>query len=171
MDTRGFIFCSGTSGNACRRPAPRLRPSALPPAGVHPAARCVHFPRAPRTPEMSLIVRLLINAAALYAATRFVSGISFSGSGGSLLAVALLFAIVNTLIKPFLQLLSLPVLFLTLGLFALVINALMLMLTSALSASLGLGFSVDGFLPALVGSVIVSLISAVLNAFLGDRND
>ena len=121
---------------------------------------------------MTILIRLLINAAALFAATRFVSGISFTGSGASLLGVALVFAVVNTLIKPVLQLLSLPVLFLTLGLFALVINALMLLLTSSLSEGLGLGFSVQGFVPAVIGSIVVSVVSAVLNAFLGgDRKD
>ena len=107
---------------------------------------------------MSLIIRLLINAAALYAATRFVDGISFTGSSGALLGVALVFGVVNALIKPVIQFFSLPVIFLTLGLFALVINALMLMLTSGLSRSLGLGFSVRGFGAALVGSIVVSLV-------------
>jgi len=121
---------------------------------------------------MSLIIRLLINAAALYAATRFVDGISFTGSSGALLGVALVFGVVNALIKPVIQFFSLPVIFLTLGLFALVINALMLMLTSGLSRSLGLGFSVRGFGAALVGSIVVSLVSAVLGLFLpGDKKD
>jgi putative membrane protein len=113
---------------------------------------------------MSLILRLLINAAALYVATRFVDGIVFSGTPGSLLGVALVFAVVNTLIKPVLQLLSLPVLFLTLGLFALVINAGMLLLTSALSERLGLGFEVRGFTAAFIGAIVVSVVSALLNA-------
>jgi len=115
---------------------------------------------------MSLLLRLLVNAAALYAATRFVDGISFTGSAMALLGVALVFGIVNTMVKPIVSFFSLPAIILTLGLFLLVINAGMLMLTSALSRSLGLGFSVRGFGAALVGSIVVSLTSLVLGAFL-----
>jgi putative membrane protein len=115
---------------------------------------------------MSLLLRLFINAAALYAATRFVDGISFSGTPVALLGVALVFAIVNTMIKPIVAFFSLPAIILTLGLFLLVINAGMLMLTSALSRTLGLGFSVRGFGAALLGSIVVSLTSLVLGAFL-----
>lgn len=117
---------------------------------------------------MSILVRLLITAAALWVATRVVGGISFTGSTGALLGVALVFGLVNAFIRPVLSLLSLPVIFLTLGLFAFVINALMLLLTSAVSGSLGLGFSVAGFWAALVGSIVVSIVSAILNAFLAN---
>jgi putative membrane protein len=115
---------------------------------------------------MSLLLRLLINAAALYAATRFVDGIAFNGSPMALLGVALVFGVVNTMIKPIVAFFSLPAIILTLGLFLLVINAGMLMLTSALSRTLGLGFTVRGFGAALVGSIVVSLTSLVLGAFL-----
>lgn len=115
---------------------------------------------------MSLILRLLVNAAALYAATRFVDGISFTGSVTALLGVALVFGVVNTMVKPIVSFFSLPAIVLTLGLFLLVINAGMLMLTSSLSRALGLGFSVRGFGAALVGSIVVSLTSLVLGAFL-----
>jgi putative membrane protein len=121
---------------------------------------------------MSLIIGLLINAAALYVATRLVDGISFTGSWKSLLGVALIFAIVNTLIKPVLSFFSFPVIFLTLGLFLLVINALMLLLTSSVSRSFGLGFSVRGFGSAIIGSIVISLVSMVLSAFLvSGKND
>ena len=115
---------------------------------------------------MSILARLLINAAALYAATRFVDGISFTGTPVALLGVALVFGVINTLLKPIIQFFSLPVIFLTLGLFALVINACMLLLTSGLSASLGLGFSVRGFGAAFVGSIVVSIVSIVLGWFV-----
>jgi putative membrane protein len=121
---------------------------------------------------MTFIIGLLINAAALYVATRIVDGISFTGSWKSLLGVALVFAIVNTLVKPVLQFLSFPVIFLTLGIFLLVINALMLLLTSSVSRSFGLGFSVRGFGAALFGSIVISLVSMVLSALLlSGRND
>ncbi|MEO6446706.1 MAG: phage holin family protein [Gemmatimonadaceae bacterium] len=119
---------------------------------------------------MSLLIRLLINSAALYVATRLVDGITFTGSTVALLGVALVFGLVNALIKPVIQFFSIPVIFLTLGLFALVINALMLLLTSGLSRSLGLGFHVAGFGSAFIGSIVVSLVSAVLGLFLaGDK--
>ncbi len=115
---------------------------------------------------MSLILRLLVNAAALYAATRFVDGISFTGTIPALLGVALVFGVVNTLVKPIISFFSLPAIFLTLGLFLLVINAVMLLLTSSLSRSLGLGFTVHGFGPAFVGSIVVSIVSMALGLFV-----
>jgi len=115
---------------------------------------------------MSIILRLLINAAALYVATRFVDGISFTGTPVALIGVALVFGIVNTLVKPIVQFFSFPFIIVTLGLFLLVINAVMLMVTSGLSRSLGLGFTVRGFGAALIGSVVVSITSLVLGQFL-----
>jgi putative membrane protein len=108
------------------------------------------------------MLRLLATAAALWVATRLVPGISHSGSPLALLGVAVVFGVVNTLVGPLLKLLSLPVLLLTLGLFALVINALLLQLTSWLAGVLGLGFRVDGFGAALLGSVLISVVSALL---------
>jgi len=118
---------------------------------------------------MRFLIRLAVNAAALYVATRMVSGISYTGEPIGLAAVALVFAVVNTIIKPLVQLLSFPVIFLTLGLFLLVINSLMLLLTSRVSESLGFGFTVRGFGAAFVGAIVVSLVSLLLNAVLGDR--
>ncbi|MEO7965459.1 MAG: phage holin family protein [Gemmatimonadaceae bacterium] len=120
---------------------------------------------------MSLLVRLLINAAALYAATRIVDGISFSGTWQNLLLVALIFAVVNTAIKPILKLFSFPVILLTAGLFLIVINAAMLLLTSTASARLDLGFHVAGFFPAFVGAMVVSAVAMVLNAVFGSKKD
>ncbi len=120
---------------------------------------------------MSLLLRLLVNAAALFAATRIVDGISFTGSIPALLGVALVFGIVNTLVKPIISFFSLPAIFLTLGLFLLVINAVMLLLTSSLSRSLGLGFSVRGFLPALLGSIVVSIVGMLLGTFVDSAKE
>jgi len=115
---------------------------------------------------MSLLIRLLINAAALWVATRLVDGISFTGSTTALVGVALVFGVVNTLVKPIIQFFSIPFIFITLGIFLLIINAGMLLVTSALSRSLGLGFSVRGFGAALLGAIVVSLTSMVLGAIL-----
>jgi putative membrane protein len=119
---------------------------------------------------MHVLLRLLINAAALWVATRLVSGISYTGDGVSLFGVALVFGVFNVLIKPILFLLSFPFLILTLGLFTLVLNAVMLLLTSAASDALGLGFTVDGFVPAFFGGLVVSIVSFVLSLFVSDES-
>ena len=79
-----------------------------------------------------------------------------------LLILGLIFGIVNWIIKPLVVLLTLPLTILTLGLFALVVNALMLMLTSALAPN----YHVDGFLPALLGSIVISILSMFINRFV-----
>ena len=116
---------------------------------------------------MRLILHLLINAAALYAATEFVSGISFDGEWQLLFAVALIFGALNVVIRPILKLLTLPFLILTLGLFIFVVNAAMLWLTGAVSDALGLGFHVSGFPAAFFGALVVTAVSFVLSLFVG----
>ena len=116
---------------------------------------------------MHVLLRLLINAAALWVATRLVSGISHTGDGVTLFGVALVFGVLNVAIKPVLFLLSLPFLIITLGLFTFVLNAVMLLLTSAASDALGLGFSVDGFWAAFFGGLVVSVVSFVLSLMVG----
>lgn len=118
---------------------------------------------------MSFLLKLLINAAALYAATRFVDGISFTGAPLGLAAVALVFAVVNSIVKPIVKFFSFPFIILTLGLFTLVINAVMMLVTARLSAALDLGFHVRGFSAAFWGALVVSLVSMVLNTLLKDE--
>lgn len=117
---------------------------------------------------MRFLLRLLVNAAALWVATQIVPGVTHSGSGLSLLAVALVFGLLNALVRPLLALLSCPLLILTLGLFTLVINAVILLLTSALSESLGIGFHVDGFWAAFLGALVISIVSILLSLFIRD---
>ena len=117
---------------------------------------------------MHVLLRLLINAAALWVATRVVSGISYTGDGVSLFGVALVFGVLNVLIKPILFFLSFPFVIFTLGLFTLVINAVMLLITAGASDALGLGFSVAGFLPAFKGALVVSVVSFLLSLFVSD---
>ena len=117
---------------------------------------------------MRFLLRLLINAAALWVATRIVPGVSHTGSGLNLLLVALVFGLLNALLRPLLAFLSCPLVILTLGLFTLVINAVILMLTSALSGSLGIGFHVDGFWAAFLGALVVSIVSILLSIFVRD---
>ena len=121
---------------------------------------------------MKLLLRLLVTAAALWVATKLVGGISFTGDNyAALLGVALVFGTVNVLVKPILSLFSFPVVVLTLGLFLFVINGLMLLLTSYLSSRLGFGFHVAGILPAILGSLVVSITSGVLHFMLGTNRD
>ena len=111
---------------------------------------------------MGFLVRLLVNAAALWAATRLVPGVTYSGELLPFLGVALVFGVVNAFIRPATKLLTLPLIILTLGIFLLIVNGLMLWLTSSLSGALGLGFHVRGFWPAVFGSLVVSLVSTIL---------
>jgi len=117
---------------------------------------------------MPFLIRLLVNAAALWVATRIVPGVSYSGGALPLLGVALVFGVVNAVISPVLKILTFPIIILTLGIFALVINGLMLMLTSGLSSALGLGFHVRGFWAAFWGALVVSLVSTILSLFFRD---
>ena len=116
---------------------------------------------------MHFLLRLLINAGALWVAIQLVDGIEHRGSWWSLLFVALVFGALNASIRPLLKLLSLPILILTLGLFIFVINAVMLMITGWVSGLLNLGFYVDGFWDAFFGGLIVSVVSLLLSIFTG----
>ena len=115
---------------------------------------------------MLIVSRLLINAAALWAATRLVPGISFDGDWRLLFAVALVFGVLNVSLRPILMLLTLPFLVVTLGLFTFVLNACMLWLTSAISNALGLGFRVEGFGAAFLGALVVTMVSFLLSLFV-----
>jgi putative membrane protein len=117
---------------------------------------------------MRFLIRLLITAAALWVAVRLVDGIDYTGPLLHLLGVAFVFGVVNAFVRPVLVMLTCPLIALTLGLFVLVLNALMLVLTSALATALGLGFHVDGFIPAFIGGLVIGITSAVLNLFVAD---
>jgi putative membrane protein len=119
---------------------------------------------------MSVLVRLIVNAAALWAATRLVPGVTYTGGWLPFFGVALVFGVVNTVIRPFAKLLAFPLIIVTLGIFLFVINGLMLWLTSRVSVALGLGFHVEGFWPAFWGAVVVTLVSAVLSLVVTDRD-
>lgn len=116
---------------------------------------------------MLIVWRLLINAAALWAATRLIPGIVFDGDWRLLFVVALVFGVLNACVRPILTLLTLPLLIVTLGLFTFVLNALMLWLTSAVSDALGLGFHVEGFRAAFLGALVVTVVSFMLSLFVG----
>ena len=122
---------------------------------------------------MRFVLRLIASAAALAIATWILSDITLTASSTLrevlvLLVVALIFGVLNAIIKPILTFLSIPLLLITLGLFLLVINARMLLLTSWLAGLLDIGWHVEGFWTAVIGALIVSIVSFVLNAFLPD---
>ena len=120
---------------------------------------------------MHFLLRLLATAAALWVAEFIVPGITYTGGAVGLLVVALVFGFVNAIVRPVLKVLTCPLVVLTLGLFIFVLNGLMLWLTSALAQSLGIGFHVAGFWAALVGAIIVGIVSMVLNLFVGVVED
>ncbi len=118
---------------------------------------------------MPFFVRLLVNAAALWVATRLVPGVSYEGGVLPFLGVAIVFGVVNAFIRPIAKLLTLPFIVITFGVFALVVNGLMLWLTSGLSGTLGLGFHVSGFWPAFWGALVVSIVSTLLSVMVRER--
>ena len=121
---------------------------------------------------MKMLIRWAISALSLFSAAWFVPGIHVDdGRGWVVYAVmAVILGLANALIRPFLKLLTCPLIMLTLGLFTLVINALTLLIASSVANNfLQVGFYVDGFWPAFWGAIIVSIVSIVLNAFVHDE--
>ena len=117
----------------------------------------------------NLILRLIINSIALFAATKVgIPGLSFEGNWVTIVVVALIFGLVNALIRPLLTLLTCPLILLTFGLFTLIVNAMLLALTGWVAGQAGLGFTVNGFWAAFVGALVVSIVSWALSLFIHD---
>ncbi|MFD5097979.1 phage holin family protein [Streptomyces albidochromogenes] len=124
---------------------------------------------------MNFLVKTIANAGALAVAIWLLHDITLTGDSTgkktlTLIGVALLFGLVNFLVKPVVQLLTLPLFILTLGLITLVVNALMLLLTSWLAEQFDLGFHVEGFWTAVLGGLIISVVSWALNVVLPERD-
>jgi putative membrane protein len=120
---------------------------------------------------MNLLVRLVVTALAIWLAALIVPGVELVDAEPAeqvvgLLLIAAVFTVVNAVLKPILKVLTFPLLILTLGLFALVVNALLLWLTGWVSRELDLGLVVEGFWAALLGAVVVSIVTVVLG---GDK--
>lgn len=115
---------------------------------------------------MRFLLRVLLNGVAIMAAAWFVPGVHLTGLVPAF-AAGLILGFVNALVRPVLLLLTLPFTLLTLGLFIFVVNAICF----ALTAGLVTGFEVDGFLPALLGSIVVTIVSWVLTAILTDKRE
>jgi putative membrane protein len=121
---------------------------------------------------MKLILRWLITAASLYVSVWIVPGITVSGDKWLAFAImALILGLVNAIIRPILKIVSCGFIVLTLGLFIFVINALTFWLASGITQSFNIGFQVNNFWSALLGSLIVSIVSFVLSQILIDKND
>ncbi|GAA5163807.1 phage holin family protein [Ornithinimicrobium tianjinense] len=125
---------------------------------------------------MKMILTILANALALWVAAALLDGISFGGDGTDLvltvLGVAIVFGVLNAIVKPVLKLLSFPLVILTLGLFLVVVNAIMLSLTSWLAGVVGLDFTVEDFFwDAVLGALIISAVGVVTDLVLPDGRD
>ncbi|MET7377754.1 phage holin family protein [Streptomyces sp. NPDC005526] len=123
----------------------------------------------------NFIVKTIANAGALAVAVWLLDDITLTGDStgkkiGTLIAVALVFGLVNFLVKPLVKVLTFPLFVLTLGLITLVVNALMLLLTSWVCGELDLSFHVEGFWTAVVGGLIISVVSWALNLVLPDED-
>ncbi|GFE23398.1 phage holin family protein [Streptomyces nigrescens] len=121
------------------------------------------------------LVKTIANAAALAVAIWLLKDITLTGENTgrqilTLILVALIFGLVNFLVKPVVKLLSLPLFILTLGLITLVVNALMLLLTSWLAGKADLAFHVGGFWTALLGGVIISIVAWAMHVVLPDED-
>lgn len=123
---------------------------------------------------MRLLLRWVIMAVSLVVAAYTVPGISVTDQNGlfAVLVMAAVFGLVNAFIRPLLTLLSCPLVMLTLGLFTLVINAICFSFSSWIAQNFfGAGFVVDGFFAALIGSIVVSIVSFLLSLFLPDKDE
>ncbi|MEH1014891.1 phage holin family protein [Micromonospora sp. CPCC 206060] len=123
---------------------------------------------------MGFLVRLVINAIALWITTLVVTGIEVGGRTGgnkalTLLAVALIFGVVNAVLKPVIHLVGCVLYLVTLGLFALVVNALLFLLTDWIAGKLDLPFQVDGFWPAFWGAIVMAVVSWLISVAVPDR--
>ena len=118
---------------------------------------------------LRFLLNIVVTAIALYTVTQFVSGVSVTPADDpwAFIWVALVFIVVNAVVGPVLRLLGAPFTILTLGLFALVINAALFLLAGWLSGALGLGLRVDGFVPALFGAVVMGVATWVMGLVLG----
>jgi putative membrane protein len=115
------------------------------------------------------ILRWVINAVALFLAVYLVPGVNLQGNWTSIIWLALIFGLINAFLRPLLKLLTCPLIFLTLGLFTLLINTFLFWLTSQVGQAFGIGFTVAGFWPAFLGGLVVTVVSVVLSLILKDE--
>ncbi len=115
------------------------------------------------------IIRWVINAIALYVAVLIVPGIEFRGDWVGVLWLALISGLLNALVRPVLKFLTCPLIILTLGFFTIFINTALLLLTTKIGQALNIGITVNGFWPALLGSLVISIVSVIMSLLLRDE--
>jgi putative membrane protein len=116
---------------------------------------------------MDRVIQIVVNAAALWVATQIVPGLDWTGEWWKLLLVALAFSLINSYLKPILRILTFPITIMTLGIFLLILNALLLLLLGAISKELSLGFTVADFGAAFLGAIVVALVGLALSMVIG----
>jgi putative membrane protein len=116
-----------------------------------------------------LILRWVINAVAIFLAVRFVPGISLQSGWMSVIWLALILGLVNTFLRPLLKLLTCPLIIVTLGLFTLLINTFLFWLTGQIGRFIGINLVINGFWPAFLGGLVVSVVSVIMTLILKDE--
>ena len=117
-----------------------------------------------------LILKWLITSLAIFAALYLVPGIQFTGPGWQIGILAAIFSVINLLLKPILTLITCPLIVLTLGLFSIIVNAILLEATANFANLLGIQFQINGFTPAFIGAIVISLTTLLLNLLSGEGN-
>jgi putative membrane protein len=125
---------------------------------------------------LALVIKVLVNAVALWACTLLISGIELGGSDpatriATVIVVALIFGLVNAVLKPIIKTVGCAFYVLTLGLIGLVVNALLFLLVGWISGKFGLPFEVAGFWPAFWGAIVVAVVGFILHLIIPDRYD
>lgn len=120
---------------------------------------------------MKFLIRWFFTSLAILAAVKLLPGLRFDGTWLQLAIVALIFGLLNALVRPLLKILTCPLIVLTLGLFTLVINAAMLLLTEAVAEHFGIRFTIADFWSAFLGAIIISIVSALLNLLVSDDDE
>ena len=115
------------------------------------------------------ILRLAINAIALFLAVYFVPGVNLQGAWVNIIWLALIFGLINAFLRPLLKLLTCPLIVLTLGLFTLLINTFLFWLTGEIGQAFGIGFTISGFWPAFLGGLVVTVVSVAMSLILKDE--
>ncbi len=117
-----------------------------------------------------LTLKWLITSLAIFAALYLVPGIEFTGPGWQIGILAAIFSVINLLLKPILTFITCPLIVLTLGLFSIIVNALLLEVTANFANLLGIQFQIIGFMPAFIGAIVISLTTLLLNLLSGEGN-
>ena len=116
------------------------------------------------------ILQWLITSLAIFAAFSLVPGITFSGNGYEIGIIAMIYSVINLLMRPILTLITCPMIILTLGMFTVIINGVLLLVTADLAKYFGIDFQIETFFTALIGAVVISLTTFVLNLLSGSNN-